>query len=37
MVKVMNSVKKTVSDEAGEDHWGVRSTDKVLQHTEKVD
>jgi len=29
-------VKETVSDEAREDQWGVRSTDKV-QHTEKSD
>jgi len=27
-------VKETVSDEAREDQWGVRSIDKV-QHTEK--
>jgi len=29
-------VKKTVSDEAREHQWGVRSIDKV-QHTEKSD
>jgi len=29
-------VKETVSDEAREDQWGVRSIDKV-QHTEKSD
>ena len=29
-------MKETVSDEAREDQWGVRSIDKV-QHTEKSD
>ena len=29
-------MKETVSDEAREKQWGVRSIDKV-QHTEKID
>ena len=33
---VIGEVKETVSDEACEDQWGVRSIDKV-QHTEKSD